>query len=177
MVTDGARKITYGGWQNAPLSNGQTAILGGNGFDPSRGPNALYAATPATGVESSAPVIDDTLALPSGDPHSPSHWEIGQYEISGSQMAFTGTDSSAGNPVYTGIFVTNNVPGGGPLTKIADITTALQGVTKLPVIAFDRLSFIDGSLAFGAYGNDNLHNVYLVSGGNYRSRALERRRQ
>jgi uncharacterized protein (TIGR03437 family) len=169
MITDSARKITYGGWLNAPLSNGSTAILGNNGTDASRGPNAIYAATLTGGAQTSAPVVDDTLPLP-GDANSMPHWEIGQYELSGTQIAFTGSDSFSGSstPAYYAIFLGGNVPGGGTISKIADINTVLPGIVpKPPLMAFTRLAFASGTLAFGAYGSDNVANVYIVNGGNF----------
>jgi uncharacterized protein (TIGR03437 family) len=166
LIPYAPRMITYGGWQNAPLSNGATAILGTTVNDPSRGPNAIYAATLTGGAQTSGPVVDDLLPLP-GDINPMPHWEIGQFELSGTQIVFTGSDSLSGatTPAYYAIFQGSNVPGGGTINKVADTNTALPGTVKLPITAFTRLAFASGTLAFGAYGSDNIVNVYMLNKG------------
>jgi hypothetical protein len=151
------------------ISGSNVSAVMGNGFDFSRGINAIFTG-PFTGFTSDPPPktpfppphpsnAASTEQLP-GNSDANFHTRIGGIVLDGDTIYFSADDSMG---AYAGIFSASAsvaVSGGGPITHLFDYISS--GMSSYN---FNEFSVDNGILAFDAYSAANIHNYYAIHNG------------
>jgi hypothetical protein len=151
------------------ISGNNVSAVMGNGFDFSRGINAIFTG-PFTGFQSDPPPMAPfppphpsnvaySEQLP-GNTDANFHTEIGGVVLDGDTIFFSGQDSMG---VYAGLFsasATVATSGGGPITYLFDyISSGMMSYN------FNEFSVDNGVLAFDGYSAAGVHNYYAIQNG------------
>jgi uncharacterized protein (TIGR03437 family) len=151
------------------ISGSNVSAVMGNGFDFSRGINAIFTG-PFTGFQSDPPPMAPfppphpsnvaySEQLP-GNTDANFHTEIGNIVLDGGTIFFSAQDSMG---TYAGLFsasATVAASGGGPITHLFDYLSS-----GMMSYNFNQFSVDNGVLAFDAYSAAGVHNYYAIQNG------------
>jgi uncharacterized protein (TIGR03437 family) len=151
------------------ISGNNVSAVMGNGFDFSRGINAIFTG-PFTGFPSDAPPmapfppphpsnVASTEQLP-GNTNAGFHTEIGGIVLDGDTIFFSAQDSMG---TFAGLFSASAsvaTSGGGPITHLFDYTSS-----GMMTYNFNEFSVDNGVIAFDGYSAAGVHNYFAIQNG------------
>ena len=151
------------------IGGSNVSAVMGNGFDFSRGINAIFTG-PFTGFPSDPPPmtpfppphpsnVASTQQLP-GNTNAGFHTQIGGVVLDGNTIFFSAQDSMG---PYAGLFSASASvasSGGGPITHLFDYASS-----GMMTYNFNEFSVDNGILAFDGYSAGGVHNYFAIGNG------------